>query len=205
MRRRAKIVWLSNLDSQPVQLACEAMNADFVRCEPEKAATLSQQLLDVLIVDLRSSLSFDLVDIGSTLKTDRPPRVILVVSDEHIHSVDRIEAAKPDGILNDPLSLLQTRLVIGIALRSHAPARRPAPASKPLADVTPLAPLTRRETDVLALFLNGHRVKSIARACFISEGTVRAHLKSVFRKFDVGSQAELMDYLLKKKKAAAGA
>jgi len=50
--------------------------------------------------------------------------------------------------------------------------------------------------DILELFAGGHRVKSIARSCFIAEGTVRAHLKSVFRKLKVRSQGELMERLL---------
>lgn len=202
MRRRSKIVWLSTLDSRVAQIACETIGADLVRSEPENAASVVDQVCDVVVLDLRSNTRLDLLDIGSNLKTDAGPAVVFVVSEVQANDADRIEAVKPDGVLIDPLSAFQVRLVIGVALRSRSSRRRASPAaSRPLADVTPLAPLTRRETDVLALFVDGHRVKSIARSCFISEGTVRAHLKSVFRKLNVRSQAELMDYFLKKKKA----
>lgn len=55
--------------------------------------------------------------------------------------------------------------------------------------------LTRRERDVLALLLDGRRVSSIARALYLSEHTVRNHLKAIFRKLGAHSQSELLDGL----------
>jgi DNA-binding NarL/FixJ family response regulator len=205
MRRRLKIAWVSTLDSRLVQAACDALGADLIQCAPDNATAVTDPLCDAVILDLRSGARLDLLELGRGLKTAGGPAVVCVVSDDQAEAVDRIDAAKPDGILLHPLSVFQVRLVLGVALRSRSSPRRASPAaSRPLSDVTPLAPLTRRETDVLSLFVDGHRVKSIARSCFISEGTVRAHLKSVFRKLNVRSQAELMDYFLKRKKAAAG-
>jgi DNA-binding CsgD family transcriptional regulator len=56
-----------------------------------------------------------------------------------------------------------------------------------------LEKLTPRERDVLALLVDGRRVATIARALFVSEYTVRNHLKAIFRKLHVHSQAELLD------------
>lgn len=55
--------------------------------------------------------------------------------------------------------------------------------------------LSRRERDVVTHLLQGHRVVSIAELLEVSEHTVRNHLKSIFRKLDVHSQAELVDRL----------
>jgi len=55
--------------------------------------------------------------------------------------------------------------------------------------------LSRRERDVVAHLLQGHRVVSIAELLEVSEHTVRNHLKSIFRKLGVHSQAELVDRL----------
>jgi DNA-binding NarL/FixJ family response regulator len=52
--------------------------------------------------------------------------------------------------------------------------------------------LTKREEEVLRLVVDGHRLRQIAKALFISEHTVRNHLKVIFRKLDVHSQSELM-------------
>ena len=55
------------------------------------------------------------------------------------------------------------------------------------------AVLTRREQEVLDQLLAGRRVASIARHLYVSEHTVRNHLKSIFRKLRAHSQAELID------------
>jgi DNA-binding NarL/FixJ family response regulator len=55
--------------------------------------------------------------------------------------------------------------------------------------------LSRRERDVVTHLLQGHRVVSIAELLEVSEHTVRNHLKSIFRKLEVHSQAELVDRL----------
>lgn len=55
--------------------------------------------------------------------------------------------------------------------------------------------LSRRERDVVMHLLQGHRVVSIAELLEVSEHTVRNHLKSIFRKLGVHSQAELVDRL----------
>ncbi len=68
-------------------------------------------------------------------------------------------------------------------------------AAEPTADTT-VAPelerLSRRERDVVNELLRGHRVVSIASRLDVSEHTVRNHLKSIFRKLGVHSQAELV-------------
>ena len=50
--------------------------------------------------------------------------------------------------------------------------------------------LTRRETDVMQMLLNGHSNKEIARQLFISERTVQTHLSNIFNKLDVHSRTE---------------
>jgi PAS domain S-box-containing protein len=52
--------------------------------------------------------------------------------------------------------------------------------------------LSPREAEVLEQLLSGHRVTSIADELEVSEHTVRNHLKSMFRKLGVHSQAELV-------------
>ena len=56
-----------------------------------------------------------------------------------------------------------------------------------------LQDLSPRESEVLALLVGGDRVPAIATRLHISPHTVRNHLKSMFRKLDVGTQSELID------------
>lgn len=66
---------------------------------------------------------------------------------------------------------------------------------------TPLIPLQHpqlrdlspRESEVLAMLMAGTRVPAIAKRLHISQHTVRNHLKSMFRKLEVGSQSDLIE------------
>lgn len=75
-----------------------------------------------------------------------------------------------------------------------------APASPGAAEaasqrVQSMRQLSSREREVLRQLLANRRVPQIADKLFISQHTVRTHLKSIFRKLNVHSQAELIDLL----------
>ena len=55
-----------------------------------------------------------------------------------------------------------------------------------------VANLTSRQWEVLTRLLSGERVPGIARALYVSPSTVRNHLSTIFRKFGVHTQAELI-------------
>ena len=67
-----------------------------------------------------------------------------------------------------------------------------------------LGRLSPRETEVLDRLLEGHRVTSIADQLEVSEHTVRNHLKSMFRKLGVHSQAELVGLVRNGSRAEEG-
>ncbi|WP_347490121.1 LuxR C-terminal-related transcriptional regulator [Desulfoscipio sp. XC116] len=60
-----------------------------------------------------------------------------------------------------------------------------------------LQKLTVREEEVLQHILSGQSNREIAQALFISESTVKTHVRNIFSKYDVGSRAELISTLLK--------
>ena len=56
-----------------------------------------------------------------------------------------------------------------------------------------LRELSAREREVLETLVKGARVPAIAKQLFISQNTVRNHLKAIYRKVDVSSQSELIE------------
>lgn len=58
-----------------------------------------------------------------------------------------------------------------------------------------LGALTDREREILNRLLRGERVALIAEGLFIGRSTVRNHLSTIFKKFSVHSQAELIELL----------
>jgi DNA-binding CsgD family transcriptional regulator len=58
-----------------------------------------------------------------------------------------------------------------------------------------LRKLAAREVDVVFELLKGNRVSAIAQTLYLSQGTVRNHLSSAYRKLGVRNQQELLDLL----------
>jgi DNA-binding CsgD family transcriptional regulator len=57
------------------------------------------------------------------------------------------------------------------------------------------AGFTHREYDVLSLVGRGRSIPSTSKALFVSENTVKSHVKSIYQKLDVHSKQELMDLI----------
>lgn len=66
---------------------------------------------------------------------------------------------------------------------------------RPHAGHPALTDLTTRQWEILSLLLQGIRVPSIASRLYLSPSTVRNHLATIFRKFGVHSQPELLELL----------
>ena len=80
------------------------------------------------------------------------------------------------------LDLQAVSLLAGGSVAAHPDIRHPA-----------LDECSKREREVLACLVAGERVPTIAGKLFISQHSVRNHLKSMFRKLGVGSQGELIE------------
>ncbi len=52
--------------------------------------------------------------------------------------------------------------------------------------------LTARQQEIMTLVLRGMSNKEIARALHISDGTVKLHLNSIYRRYEVTSRAKLI-------------
>ena len=62
--------------------------------------------------------------------------------------------------------------------------------------------LSKRESQVASLLLQGKTYRTIAGELFISENTVKYYVKNIYSKFNIQSRAELIDIVLKKENSA---
>lgn len=115
------------------------------------------------------------------------PAVIACGQASSPSSVDELDGMEVRGYLVRPASEAQVQATVTIALGLGSLMRV-------------IAPLTLRERQVVSRLLRHRRVPSIARSLGISPNTTRNHVKSVFEKFDVRSQEELV---LRVREAAA--
>jgi DNA-binding NarL/FixJ family response regulator len=133
------------------------------------------------------------IEIAARLPSDIP--VLFVSAHADPATLERARKRRPAGFVVKPFDALQLRAAVEMALEQAAPASGPRTIGLP--DLPELATLSAREREVLEHLLAHKRAPAIAKALFISQHTVRNHLKNIFAKLHVSSQQELLDRLTK--------
>ncbi len=159
-----------------------------------ETTVLLDQTFDFAFVDLHlpDGRGWDLI---RRLKQNADMIVAAVTVMDDRQSVEATLAAGADGYLikDAEPALLHFRIERLIA---REPSLSPAIARMVLSRFRPSEqpandPLTEREREVLSLVGRGLRAKEVAEQLQISSHTVRDHLKSIYRKLDVSSRAEV--------------
>jgi DNA-binding NarL/FixJ family response regulator len=81
--------------------------------------------------------------------------------------------------------LIESLLCVYAGIKAVAPL-----AASRIADRMQHRALSRRELDILQQLMLGLGNKAIAQRLTVSEGTVKSHVKSIFRKLDVSTRTE---------------
>lgn len=151
---------------------------------------------DVSLVDLRMR-PMDGVEFTSRLRSRvRDAKVILLTTydtDEEIYRGFRA------GIATYLLKDIDIARLVEVILAVHAGQRviDPAIALK-LAEHASTDALTERQAEVLQLVAAGKSNLQIAEQIYISEGTVKAHMRSILRKLGARDRAQAISVALKR-------
>lgn len=114
------------------------------------------------------------------------------------------EPVSPEGPSGLPVALLapveediEPEVVEEVAPANDGAGGPPSPHGGP--DAHPaLAELTAREREVFALVVRGYSNADIGEACFISEGTVKTHIRHILAKLDLLDRTQLIVFAYEK-------
>lgn len=154
----------------------------------EALQKLTDHPADVIIVDLRMPDGDGIQTIKALVKRDPAVRVLVLTTYDNEEDIfAALEAGARGYLLKDT-----TKEEIITAVRQVHEGKRflPQAIASRLADRMVRPGLTPRELDVLRLVSRGRANKEIASAMFISEETVKTHMKSLFQKLGVHDRAE---------------
>ena len=167
----------------------------------EKAVKgLLQELPDVVLMDIGLP-GMSGIDAIKRLKEKEPDLDILVLTIQSDNTVvfDALCAGACGYLVKDtpPAQLLDAiqETYEGGAPMSTKIARQVVESFQ----ITPHTNLTARETEVLTHLCKGKSYKMIADTLFISEETVRRHIKNIYRKLEVHSKSEAVAKAFKEK------
>lgn len=161
-----------------------------------REALESEVVADVYIVDLRMPDGDGIQVIKQLIKRNPETKVLVLTTYDNEEDVFRaLEAGARGYLLKDT----NTEELVFAIKQVHAGERHLPPAiAARLADRVVRPTLTPRELDVLRLVAKGRSNKELAAAMFISEETVKTHMRTVFQKLGVHDRAGAVSVSLKR-------
>jgi len=143
---------------------------------------------DVALLDLRMPVLDGVGAMDEIRLADASARVIVLTTYDTDNEIYRaIKAGAKGYVLKDAR---REELLECIRRVSRGETSIPAQLLEKLAAGMSREALTGRELDVLSLLARGKSNKEIGTSLYISETTVKAHLRSIFAKLDVLSRTE---------------
>ncbi len=154
----------------------------------EALALYRQKKPDIVLMDLRLP-GLGGVEATMAIRKEFPDARIIVLTtfdtDEDIYRA--VQSGAKSYLLKDTP---EDELAATIRAVHAGEAALPEKMAKRLAERQQRADLSPRETEVLQLLTKGRSNKEIAASLFVSEDTVKAHLKTLFAKLKVQDRTE---------------
>lgn len=143
---------------------------------------------DIVLTDLRMP-GFSGVELILAVRKEFPDAKFIVIttydSDEDVYRA--IQSGAKSYLLKDMTKEQITATIRAVQLGEQV---LPRHVAERLAERQQRGELTPRETEILELLTRGRSNKEISSALFISEDTVKSHLKTLFAKLGVQDRTE---------------
>jgi DNA-binding NarL/FixJ family response regulator len=189
-----------------IEVVGEASDGD------EAVARAAQSLPDVVLMDIRMPRSSG-IDACRAMKAAGPSAkiVMLTISDEEEDLFEAIKAGASGYLLKDiPLddvaesvravhggqSLINPSMAAKLITEFATLARR---ETDERSEQVPAPKLTEREMEVLKLVAKGSSNRDIAKQLFISENTVKNHVRNILEKLQIHSRMEAVMVAVREK------
>ena len=163
----------------------------------DEACKLYNELYpDVVLLDLRMPNKDGLHAITELMTRNPKPRIIVMTTYESEEDIRRTLKAGAKGYLAKGTAPQEIRDAVRKVAKGDS-LLPPSIASK-LAESMAHPELSERELQVLQYMANGRSNKEIGQVLYISENTVKAHVKSILAKLDAMGRTEAIAIAIKR-------
>lgn len=163
----------------------------------EAIALAGRMAPDLTILDIQLGKGKDGVEVGAWLRRHAAIPIIYLTAYADERTLKRVMKNHPDQYLIKPFNPQQLKVAVEVAVSNYySQTNNLHRQQKVIRFASQLAnPLSERETDVLKCLAEGLNNHQIAEQLFISDNTVKTHLKNLFVKCGVQSRSELLSRL----------
>lgn len=144
-------------------------------------------LLDVLMPNINGWDVLRYIRNNSKLK--HIPVIMMTALDSEVDQVSGLKVGADDYITK-PFNVTNLLARIEALMRRVSWSSTPAPLDLPFEKDKEIGNLTNREKEILSLVAKGYSNKEISDKLFVSELTVKTHLKNIFKKLNVTSRTQ---------------
>lgn len=155
---------------------------------------IAQQTVHIALLDIHLETREDGIILSAWIKNEFCIPVIFLTAHSDYITLSKVKKVHPDHFLVKPFNKAQLKATIEITSNNfyNPNPRYDANAKAVLFNHRVDNVLTKREIDVLLLVCKGLSNQQISEMLFVSQNTVKTHLKNIFTKTDSTSRANLI-------------
>lgn len=151
----------------------------------------------IAMLDIHLSATDSGLDLAVWFKANMPIPIIFLTAYADGKTLGKAKEIHPEHYLIKPFNRVQLKVAIEIAASNYYNPDEEQKSALKLYKFNNQSdePFSEREIDVMRLLQDGYSNRQIAEKLFITEHTVKSHLKNIFSKTDSQSRTDLISKL----------
>ncbi len=149
---------------------------------------------DLLLLDINIMGSRNGIEMAHIINKEFQIPFIYVTSYTDKQTLSEVKETNPIGYVIKPFTMEDIRVELELALFRYS--NRKAPIFPDLEMINKKIKISKREFEIISDIRDGLKNDQIAEKLFISENTVKSHIKRIYQKCEVHSKVELISKLM---------
>ncbi len=151
---------------------------------------LSSRDYDLVILDINIGGSHDGIELADIINSKYKKPFIFLTSYSNEETLIRAQKTLPYGYLVKPFEEKSLHSTLKMALYRYSTENRSDPAKLEKLNEVYQSNISEREYELISLLLKGHNLRESAEVLFLSENTIKTHLKRIYQKLGVHNRVE---------------
>lgn len=159
--------------------------------------TLAKNSYDIILLDIHLQGSKNGIELAQIVNQKYRKPFIFITSFADRDTIERVKITEPAGYIVKPFNEKEVYSAIEIAsYRSLSELKKEEQLSIERVNTIASKPITDKEFEIIQGIIQGRTNSQLASIHFVSENTIKSHIKNIYRKLDAHSKAEMTKIVL---------